>query len=154
MGFLRALALSLMAVCLVAHADDSTRKLRLDTNDFKLVLKSLQIAIENQGLAVSARHESAKVLSRTAKDLGHRPDLLLDGEILSFCSVRLGAVLAEEDPHNIVYCPMSIAAYRIPAEPDAVYLSWHVLPADTDGRRAVNTLLQKIIDETADSSTF
>jgi len=154
MGFLRALALSLFAVCLVAHADDSTRKRRLDTADFKLVLESLQIAIENQGLAVSARHEAAKVLQRTAKDLGHRDDLLLDGEILSFCSVRLGAVLSEEDPHNIVYCPMSIAAYRIPAEPDAVYLSWRVMPSDTEGRKAVNALLQKIIDDAAESSTL
>jgi uncharacterized protein (DUF302 family) len=152
MGMLRVLALCLAAVCSLAQADDTTRKLRLPGSDYPIVLESLQIAIENQGLAIAARHEAAKVLARTAQDLGHRPDLFLDGEILAFCSVRLGAELAAEDPHNIVYCPMTVAVYRIPAEPDAVYLAWRPMPGDSAGNRAVNALLQRIIDETAESA--
>ncbi len=154
MGFFRALGLSLLLVCASAHADDINRKLRIAGAEYQIALESLEIAIQNQGLNISARHEAAKVLARTAKDLGHRPDLLLDGEILSFCSIRVGAILAAEDPHNIVYCPMSIAIYRVPDDPKAVYLAWRRLPGDTPGRNAANSLLQKIVDETADSASM
>ncbi|QID17471.1 DUF302 domain-containing protein [Nitrogeniibacter mangrovi] len=153
MRFIRLLALCLLALgCTLARADDATRRLRIADADYQIALESLQIAIVNQGLNIAARQPAAKVLQRTAKDLGHRPDLLLDGEILSFCSIRIGAMLAAEDPHNIVYCPMTVAVYRIPQDPTAVYLAWRHLPDDTPGRRAANALLQKIVDETADSS--
>lgn len=155
MALLRCLALCLLLLSPLARADDpTTRQLRLADADYAIAVESLEIAIGNQGLAIAARHEAAKVLSRTAKDLGHRPDHFLDGEIFAFCSVRIGAMLAAEDPHNIVYCPMTVAVYRVPADPSAVYLAWRHVPGDTPGIRALNTLLQRIVDETAESATF
>ena len=152
MGIFRALALSLLLACATAQADDIHRRQRIAPADYPVALESLQIAIQNQGLAITARHEAAKVLARTAEDLGHRPDLLRDGEILSFCSIRIGALLVAEDPHNIAYCPMGIAIYRIPDDPGAVYLAWRRVQGDTPGAKAANALLQKIVDETAASA--
>lgn len=152
MGFIRRLALLLMVLALPAHADDTTRKVRIPDADYAIALESLEIAIGNQGLNIAARHEAAKVMERTAQDLGHRPDILTHGEIVAFCSIRLGAQMTEEDPHNIVYCPMTVAVYQIPSDPEAVYLAWRHLTGETPAIKAVNALVQTIVDETAENS--
>jgi len=152
MGLLRFIALLLCVSALPAQADETTHKLRIPDADYTIALESLEIAIGNQGLNIAARHEAASVLARTAKDLGHPADLFLNGQIIAFCSIRLGAMMAAEDPHNIVYCPMTVAVYQIPADPKAVYLAWHQLPGDTPAIREVNTLIKKIVDETAENS--
>lgn len=152
MRLFRLFALAMLVFALPAQADDTTRKLRIPDADYEIALESLEIAIGNQGLNIAARHEAAKVMARTAKDLGHRPDILTHGEIVAFCSIRLGAMMTEEDPHNMVYCPMTVAVYQIPDDPKAVYLAWRHIPGNTPAIKAVNTLLQTIVDETADSS--
>jgi len=154
MGLFRLLTLLLTLLALPVLADDTTRKLRIPEADYAIALESLEIAIGNQGLNIAARHEAAKVMARTAEDLGHRPDILKNGEIIAFCSIRLGAMMTEEDPHSIVYCPMTIAVYQIPEDPAAVYLAWRHLPGDTPAIRAVNALIQTIVDETAENSTL
>lgn len=152
MAFFRRLTLLLLVFALPALADDTTRKLRIADADYTIALESLEIAIGNQGLNIAARHEAARIMARTAEDLGHRPDILTNGEIVAFCSIRLGAMMTEEDPHNIVYCPMTIAVYQIPKDPNAVYLAWRHLPGDTPAIKAINTLVQTIVDETAENS--
>lgn len=152
MGLFRRIALLLIVFAMPALADDTTRKMRIPDADYAIALESLEIAIGNQGLNIAARHEAAKVMARTAEDLGHRPDILKNGEIVAFCSIRLGAMMTEEDPHNIVYCPMTVAVYQIPDDPKAVYLAWRHLPGETPAIKAVNALVQSIVDETAQNS--
>jgi len=155
MGFFRrftALLIPMFMLALPAHADDIARKVRIADADYTVALESLEIAIGNQGLAIAARHEAAKTIERTAADLGHRPDVLKNGEIVAFCSVRLGAMMLEEDPHNVVNCPMTVAIYQIPSDPTAVYLAWRELSGDSPGTKALNAMLKAIIDETAENS--
>lgn len=116
--------------------------------EFDDVHVALIDAIAEQGVATPSESDFGGLLARTAADLGHRPDTYAQARLVSFCSTPIAARLAAESVHNMLYCPLAIAVYRIPAEPDTVYLSYRH-NADSAGGRAAEALLERIIGRTA-----
>lgn len=107
-------------------------------------------AIAEQGIAPPSESDFGDLLARTAADLGHRPDFYAEARLVSFCSTPIAARLAAESAHNMLYCPLAIAVYRLPAEPDRVYLSYR-RNADSTGGKAAEALLERIIGRAAAS---
>lgn len=128
------------AQSLVVHA--------LQAAAFDDVHLALSDAIAEQGVAHPSESDFGDLLARTAPDLGHRADLYLQARQLSFCSTPVAAQLATESPHKLLYCPLAIAVYRLPAEPGTVFLSYR-RNAPSAGGKAAEALLERIIARTA-----
>lgn len=105
-------------------------------------------AVAEQGIAPPSESDFGDLLARTAADLGHRPDLYAEARLVSFCSTPIAARLAAESVHNMLYCPLAIAVYRLPAERDRVYLSYR-RNADSAGGKAAEALLERIVERAA-----
>jgi uncharacterized protein (DUF302 family) len=122
---------------------------------FANVRDEVQSAIIAKGLVVDNIQYIAKMLDRTGKDVGSTKPIFADGDgqAFSFCSAVLSRKTMEADPHNIAFCPYTIAVYRTVAEPDKVYVAYR-RPVSTDGSDAsraalkeVETLLDSIVRE-------
>lgn len=115
---------------------------------FDDVSTALVDAIADEGIGAPSVSHFGTMLTRTAADLGHRPDLYADALIHTFCSAAIAARLAAESAHNIALCPLSIAVYRVPEAPHTVYLSYR-RSAPSPGGEAANALLQRIVQRAA-----
>lgn len=115
---------------------------------FHDVSTALVDAIADEGIGAPSVSHFGTMLTRTASDLGHRPDLYADALIYTFCSAAIAARLATESAHNIALCPLSIAVYRVPEAPHTIYLSYrHSAPSP--GGEAAETLLQRVVQRAA-----
>lgn len=121
---------------------------------FDEIKERLVMALENRGLVVSYTSHVGAMLERTGRDLGRDKRIFGKAETLEFCSARLSRDTMEADPHNIIFCPYSIAVYTLPGSPGEVYLSYRIpvsagSPASVRALRAVEKLLADIVGEVA-----
>lgn len=119
------------------------------------VKERVLMAIENRGMVLNNTAHVGDMLERTGKDLGRKRQVYSHAEVLEFCNAVLSRDTMEADPHNIVFCPYTIAIYALPNEPGKVYLSYRK-PA-TGGSvpsikalAAVGKLLEAIVSEALD----
>lgn len=143
--------LVLLAMCATGvQAQDATIRVRhLEGIDFAAVREALADAIAEEGLAAPGISHFGDMLDRTAGDLDHPEGIYADAEILSFCSVRVAAVLAREARHNIALCPLSIAVYSVHAAAGRVTLAYRPPGRDSPGGRMADELLARIVARTA-----
>lgn len=148
-GRLRA-AVAALALAAIAAAPAAAQELvvRAVGGSFADVHAALIDAVAEQGIAPPTENDFGAMLARTAADLGHRPDFYADARLVSFCSTPIAARMAAESVHNLLYCPLAVAVYRLPAEPGTVYLSYRRNAASPAGA-AAEALLERIVGRTA-----
>jgi len=138
-----ALALSVHAT-VASAADDLVRHAKKGT--YEEVRDAVVMAIEGQGLIVDRVAHVGDMLERTAKDVGAARGLYGKAEVLEFCSARISREMMEANPHQIVFCPYTIAVYTLPGEAGVVYVSYRS-PPRTKGMENVHKLLDDIVRE-------
>ena len=110
------------------------------------VKDAVAAAIEAKGLVIDRVAHVGDMLERTAKDVGATRRLYGEAEVLEFCSARISRVMMEADPHQLAFCPYTIAVYTLPGTPGTVYVSYRK-PPRAPGMDGVHTLLEEIVRE-------
>jgi uncharacterized protein (DUF302 family) len=123
-------------------ADDVVRQAA--KGSFEDVRDAVVMAIEAKGLIVDHVAHVGDMLQRTAKDVGAGRQLYGKAEVLEFCSARISREMMAADPHQIAFCPYSIAVYTLPSEPGTVYVTYR-RPPDARGMADVRKLLADIV---------
>ena len=134
------------------EAAESGVVVRSVKGEFADVKENVLFAVQNRGLVLNYTSHIGAMLARTGKDIGRGRVIFRDAELLEFCSAAVSRGMMEADPHNIVFCPYSMAVYTLPGEPGTVYVGYRKPPATGSGRsaqalRAVGRLLDEIADE-------
>lgn len=112
---------------------------------FEYVRDDLVNAITGRGLVVDHTSHVAAMLDRTGKDLGKTKKMYGtdQGQVFSFCSAVASRQTMEADPHNIVFCPYTLAVYSTLAEPGTVYVAYR-RPQRADGGPASKAALKDV----------
>ena len=97
--------------------------------EFDEVKERVVTAIESRGLVINYTAHVGDMLERTGKDIGRGRQIYLKADVIEFCSAAVSRATMEADPHNIVFCPYTIALYVLPKEPGKVYLAYRKPPA-------------------------
>lgn len=143
------LPLWLLLTASAVARDVHTRAMAGDFSDIK---ERVVMALENRGLTLNYTAKVGDMLDRTGRDLGRAHSVYGRAEVLEFCSARLSRDTMEADPHNIVFCPYTIAVYTLADAPRTVYVSYRS-PAGSGGeasRKALKTveqLLAEVVSE-------
>ncbi|ANQ86187.1 DUF302 domain-containing protein [Azoarcus olearius] len=142
---------ALFAAALALAAPAGAQELvvrRLQAVTFAAAHEAVLDAIAAEGIAPPTESDFGGMLARTAPDLGHRADFYAEARLINFCSSPLAARMAAESPHQLLYCPLQIAVYRLPDDAGAVYLGYR-RSAPTAAGRAAETLLEAILNRSA-----
>ena len=111
---------------LPANAADTAPAVRYSVEGkYEYVRDDLINAITGRGLVIDHNSHVAKMLDRTGKDLGTTKKIFGDdqGQTFSFCSSVISRKTMEADPHNILFCPYTIALFTTLAEPKKVSIA-------------------------------
>jgi len=140
-------ALTLLAPgALLAGAADTAPVVRYSVEGkYENVREDLINAITGRGLVVDHNSHVAKMLDRTGQDLGTTKKIFGEdqGQTFSFCSSVISRKTMEADPHNIMFCPYTIALYTTLAEPKKVYLVYR-RPQRMDDSAASKAALKEV----------
>lgn len=118
--------------------------LEIAPSDYARAREALIESIEDEGLIVASVSGFGAMLERTEPDLGHRGNIYRDAEVFAFCSVRIAAKLALENPDNIALCPLSIGIYELKSLPGTVRMVYRSPGTDSPGDRDALELLGRI----------
>ena len=135
-----------VAGALPAGAADTAPVVRYSVEGkYENVRDDLINAITGRGLVIDHNSHVGKMLDRTGKDLGTTKKIYGDdqGQTFSFCSSVISRKTMEADPHNILFCPYTIALYTTLAEPKKVYLAYR-RPQRADDSAASKTALKEV----------
>lgn len=139
--------LTLLVPCsLPAGASDAGPVVRYSAEiAYEYARDDLINAITARGLVIDHNSHVARMLDRTGKDLGTTTKIFGDdqGQTFSFCSSVVSRKTMEADPHNILFCPYTIALYTTLAEPKKVYLAYR-RPQRTDDSAASRAALKEV----------
>jgi uncharacterized protein (DUF302 family) len=139
--------LALFAVgALPANAADADPIVRYSAEGkYENVRDDLINAITGRGLVIDHNSHVARMLDRTGKDLGTTKKIFGDdqGQTFSFCSAVVSRKTMEADPHNILFCPYTIALYSTLAEPKKVYIAYR-RPQRADDSAASEAALNEV----------
>ena len=141
---MRLTALLLGLLLALPAAADGGASVVTAKGSFADVKDDLVIAIEQRGLLINATSHVGDMLRRTGRDLGKTQRIYDQAEVLEFCSATVSRAMMEADPHNLVYCPYTIAIYTLPQKPGVVYLAHREYPRSA-ALKAVADLLDGII---------
>lgn len=141
------------AVAGIAQADDRvTVKVQAD---FQAAKEAVEAAITNHGLIVNNVSHVGNMLERTGKEAGLGGPVYGTAEVLEFCSAVVSRRMMEADPHNIVYCPYTVAVYTLPGDSKTAYISYRKPPVAKgktgEALKAVGVLLNDIVTEASQS---
>jgi len=126
-------------------------------SEFKPAREAVETAITNRGMIVNNVSHVGNMLERTGKEAGLGGALYGTAEVLEFCSAVVSRKMMEADPHNIIYCPYTIAIYTLPGDPNTTYLSYRQPPFQAnkgktkEALKAVDKLLHDIVIEASQS---
>lgn len=119
--------------------------------DYDDVWRSLEAALNGQGLTVSSVSHVGEMLDRTGKELGRTKRIFEKANVMEFCSAVLSRNMLEKNPHYITFCPYQIMVYTLPDDKKKVYLSYrHLIWRDDSGRdvlEPVEDLLDNLVKE-------
>ncbi len=146
---------ALVCACFAHVFDASASDIAIHStvNSFADVKDRLIFAIENRGLVVSYTARVGTMLERTGGAIGSSRPIYANAEVIEFCSATLSRATMEADPHNIAYCPYSIAVYVLARERQRVYVVYRMLgtgsgvDASRRALRAVEELMADIVRE-------
>ena len=113
---------------------------------YEEVKDAVVAAVEAKGLVIDRVAHVGDMLDRTAKDVGSTRRLYGKAEVLEFCSARISREMMEADPHQLAFCPYTIAVYTLPGTPGTVYVSYR-RPPRAPGMDGVHKLLEEIVRE-------
>lgn len=154
MGAARILVLIMSLVAVSASAEPAATEIVIHSakGTFDDVKERVLTAIENRGMVLTNTAHVGEMLERTGRDLGRKRRIYSHAEVLEFCNAVLSRDTMEADPHNIVFCPYTIAIYALPNEPGKVYLSYRKPVTGGSGQSikalaAVGKLLDAIVRE-------
>ena len=140
----RLLALVLgLSFALAAVAQNGVKVVSVN-GKFVDVKDDVVAAIVQRGLVVNSVAHVGDMLERTGQDLGQSKRIYDQAEVIEFCSATISRKMMEADPHNLVYCPYTIAVYTLPGKPDTVYLARRAFPK-TAALKPVVSMLDAII---------
>lgn len=145
----RSLSIALLACIAVpspAAAEDAVIRRQADAS-FADVREALVTAIENRGLVISYTAHIGDMLARTANDLGTREQIYQQAEVVEFCSASLSRKMMAADPHDIVFCPFSLAVYTLPGDEKHTWIAYR--KASGKAGALVTPLLEAIAGEAA-----
>ncbi len=122
-------------------------------SSFDDALFDLKEALTNKGLVVDNVARVAKMLNRTAKDIGATKTIYKNGMVIEFCSATLSRRAMEADPLNMAFCPYSMFVYETVAEPGKVTVGYKILEGASDAKSkkaldAVNKIMDSMVRET------
>lgn len=142
----RLLTVALIALaCAAAQAAAADEVVRRSTKGgYEEVRDAVVMAIEAKGLVIDRTAHVGAMLERTAQDVGATRRLYGNADVLEFCSARVSRGMMEADPHQIVFCPYTIAVYTLPGEPGTVYVAYRS-PPRAKGMDDVRKLLDEIV---------
>lgn len=144
--FLLLSALVSLLACAPPKAPDAGVVARYTVEgDFDDVKEEVTNAIKDRGLIVDHVSHIATMLERTGKDLGTTKAIFGAGrgEAFSFCSAVVSRKTMEADPHNIAFCPYTIAVYSTADEPKKVHVAFR-RPQRADGSEAARAALKEV----------
>lgn len=124
------------------HAGASDIAIQSTLNSFADVKERLVFAIENRGLVLSYTAYVGAMLERTGGEVGSSRPIYTNAEVLEFCSATLSRATMEADPHNIVFCPYSIAVYALASERERVYVAFRLLATGSRPESSRQALLK------------
>jgi uncharacterized protein (DUF302 family) len=129
----------------VLAAESSTVVRHTVQAKFADTVDDIKIAITGRGLVIDHTAHVAKMLDRTGKDLGKPKKIYGEdqGQVFSFCSAVVSRGTMEADPHNIVFCPYTIAVYTTLAEPGKVHVAYN-RPQRADSSQASRAALREV----------
>ena len=84
-------------------------------------------AVVARGLAVQSEGNVAKMLERTAADVGATKQIYKFSEYVQFCSAKFTRMMVEADPANVGNCPFMLFAYETVAKPGEVVVGYRKL---------------------------
>ena len=124
--------------------------------EFQAAKEAVETAIANRGMIVNNVSHVGNMLERTGKETGLGGAVYGTAEVLEFCSAVVSRRMMEADPHNIVYCPYTVAVYTLPGDPKTAYISYRKPPVAKgktgEALKAVDQLLHGIVTEAAQSA--
>ncbi len=124
----RLIALLLGLLLVLPAAADEGASVVAAKGSFADVKDDLVAAIEQRGLVINSTSHVGDMLERTGRDLGKTKRIYDQAEVVEFCSATVSRAMMEADPHNLVYCPYTIAIYTLPGKPGVVYLAHRKYP--------------------------
>jgi uncharacterized protein (DUF302 family) len=134
-----------LAAASASAADDIARvQVR---GSFDEVKDNLANAITGRGLVINNTAHINDMLERTGRDLGNPRRIYGQAEVLEFCSASVSRHMMEADPHQIAFCPYTIAIYTLPEVAGTVFISYRHPPGGRPGVAEVELLLDGIIHE-------
>lgn len=148
---LRQLATAALLAAFSAAAQAQIVEHLLEPTDLANARAALEDSIVAEGLMPASVSEFGDMLKRTAADLGHPADIYRDAVILTFCSAQVAGRMTSENPRHIALCPLSMALYNLPSEPQRVYLTYRLPATGTPGGAQAEALLGRIARRTAES---
>jgi uncharacterized protein (DUF302 family) len=141
-----ALILPLALAAAPAFAADDIARVQA-RGSFEDVKDNLSNAITGRGLVINNVAHINEMLERTGRDLGNARRIYGQAEVLEFCSASVSRHMMEADPHQIAFCPYTIAIYTLPEVAGAVFISYRHPPAGRPGVAEVELLLDGIIHD-------
>lgn len=110
-------------------------------------------AVVARGFAIQSEGNIAKMLDRTAADVGASKSVYKNGEFVAFCSAKYTRMMVEADPANFGNCPFLVFAYETKDKPGEVVVGFRGLgTAKTEATKKVfaeiETMLDGLIKET------
>lgn len=135
----------------VAMAQDV--KTYTSNKPFDEVRFELGNAVVAKGFAVQSEGNIAKMLDRTAADVGAGKSVFKNGEFVAFCSAKYTRMMVEADPMNLGNCPFLVFAYETVAKPGETVVGFRGLgTAKTEASKKVfaeiEAMLADLVKET------
>jgi uncharacterized protein (DUF302 family) len=123
--------------------------------EFDSVLQDLSDAIINRGYKIDYQAFVGDMLKRTAADIEGSHPIYKDAQLLQFCSAVLSRKAMQANPANLAFCPYILFVYERVDEVGQVRVGFRRLDevgseASKKALAAVNSVLQKMIEEAAD----
>ena len=111
-------ALLSLLLCGPGQAQDvRTRSLAGVYDDVKFELTNAVIA---KGLAIETEGNVARMLDRTAADVGATRTIYRNAGYIAFCSARYSRMIMEADPAGVGFCPFTIFLYETSEKPGEI----------------------------------
>jgi len=133
-----------------ARAAESVVTVEIGGSDFQSAHDALVEAIEAEGMVVGAVLPFGDMLERTGRQARQgTAGPYRNAELVQFCSARLAHRMVDEDPGQIVFCPLTIAIYVTTADPSLVVMAYRVPGEETPARRQAGVLLARVVEQAA-----
>ncbi len=136
-----ALALSTAAV---SAQDVKTYTVKKPFDEVRFELGNAVVA---RGFAVQSEGNIAKMLDRTAADVGATKSVYKNGEFVTFCSAKYTRMMVEADPANFGNCPFLVFVYETNDKPGEVVVGFRGLgAAKSEASKKVFAEIETMLD--------